>query len=67
MADKKVAIGVGLGLIAIVGVALMAKAGPAREYVCPYCFETFDNYTDLVAHVQEQHPGERIPLPIDWE
>jgi hypothetical protein len=46
-----------------------AAAPPSGDYCCPYdsshgCFAT---YEDLVAHVQSVHPGERIPLPIEWE
>lgn len=47
-----------------------AEAGPPPGgWCCPYapshgCFET---YEALVSHVQSEHPGERIPIPIDWE
>lgn len=39
--------------------------GPG-DYVCPYCPATFSTYEELVAHVQTVHPGERIPIDIDW-
>lgn len=35
-------------------------------YCCPYCTECFDTYDELVAHVQTVHPGERIPIEIEW-
>ncbi|MDD4985452.1 MAG: C2H2-type zinc finger protein [Dehalococcoidales bacterium] len=40
---------------------------PPDEYCCPYCSMCFSTYEELVAHVQSAHPGERIPLPIEWE
>ncbi len=40
---------------------------PVGEYVCAYCGQTFATYDELVAHIQSVHPGERIPLPIEWE
>jgi len=52
----------------IAGVALTgAKAAPPAEWCCPYCSECFPSYEELVAHVKTTHPGERIPLPIDWD
>lgn len=54
---------------AIVGVtyfATRAEAGPG-EYCCPYCGQCFGTYEELVAHIKTQHPGERIPLPIEWD
>lgn len=63
-----VIIPIGLGLAAVVGIAALAWAAPPPEgYVCPYCGATFATYEELVAHVQTEHPGERIPLPIEWE
>ena len=53
------------GLIVVYG--LLTQAGPPGEYVCPYCGATLDTYEELAAHVQSEHPGERIPLPIEWE
>lgn len=64
-------VGLGLGLVAIVGVFALAWAAPPTPppegYVCPYCGQSFDTYEELVAHVTTEHPGERIPLPIEWE
>lgn len=62
-------IGLGLGLIvALTAVAWAAPPTPPPEgYPCPYCPDTFAIYEELVAHVQSEHPGERIPLPIEWE
>jgi len=63
--------GLGLGVAAAVGIAALAMAAPPTPppegYVCSYCGAAFDTYEDLVAHVQTEHPGERIPLPIEWE
>ncbi|MBA7507348.1 hypothetical protein ES706_06067 [subsurface metagenome] len=60
--------GLGLGLAAAVGIAALALAAPPAEgYACPYCPATCATYEELVAHVQTEHPGERIPLPIEWE
>jgi len=39
---------------------------PPGGFACPYCTGTFATYDELVAHVQSEHPGERIPIPIDW-
>ena len=58
---------VGLGLGLIVGFAALAWAARPEEYICPYCGQSFATYEDLVAHIQSEHPGERIPLPIEWE
>ncbi len=63
-----VIIPIGLGLAAVVGIAALAWAAPPPEgYPCPYCGDPFATYEELVAHVQTEHPGERIPLPIEWE
>ncbi|MBA7628107.1 hypothetical protein ES703_35577 [subsurface metagenome] len=59
--------GLGLGLVAAVGVFALAQAAPPERYVCPYCGATFATYEELAAHVQSEHPGERIPLPVEWE
>jgi len=56
---------VGTGL-AIWGVTRV-KAAPPLEYCCPYCPMCFATYEELVDHVQTVHPGERIPLPIEWD
>ena len=64
-----------LGSLALGGGLIFAltrtahAAPPSGEWCCPYdsshgCFST---YEELVAHVQSVHPGERIPLPIEWE
>lgn len=73
MAEKKlvspalilVPIGVGVALLFVL-LATRAKAAP-QEYICPYCGESFDSYGELVSHIQSEHPGERIPLIIEWE
>lgn len=68
MTDKKVAIGVGVGLaaIGIIVLATKAKAAPPEGYVCPYCDLPFLTYDELVTHVQTEHPGARIPVEIIW-
>lgn len=64
-------VGLGLGLIAAVGVYVLARAAPPvpppEGYVCPYCGTPFDIYEDLVAHIQSEHPGERVPIQITWQ
>lgn len=40
---------------------------PPGEYECPYCQEVFGTFEEMVSHIQSEHPGERIPLPIEWE
>jgi len=59
--------GLGLGLVAALAIFTLAGAAPPEGYVCPYCGATFDTYEDLVAHVQSEHPGERIPIHIIWQ
>lgn len=51
----------------IAGVAITRAEAAPREYCCPYCDQCFPNYKKLVDHVTTAHPGERIPLPIDWD
>ena len=58
----------GVGGLALFLLSRRAGAAPPPGgYVCPYCRESFATYEELVAHVQSVHPGERIPLPIEWE
>ena len=40
---------------------------PPGGYICPYCQIPFDTFDALIAHVQAVHPGERMPLVIDWD
>jgi hypothetical protein len=62
--------GLALGGILVFALTRKGEAAPPPEgWCCPYntahgCFTTYD---ELVQHVQTVHPGERIPLPIDWE
>ena len=62
-----------LGSLAVGGVlifALTRKAEavpPPGGWSCPYCGVTFNTYEELVQHIQTVHPGERIPLPIEWD
>lgn len=69
MAKKGTIIGVSLGLAALATLVILAtvEAAPPEGYVCPYCGQTFATFEELVAHVQTEHPGERIPLEIEWE
>lgn len=70
--DKEIKSGV-----IVVGTAAVASAilylisrrhKPEPEgYNCPYCGLTFSTYDELVQHVQSSHPGERIPIDIEWE
>lgn len=61
----------GLGIAAVLGLAALAWAAPPTPppegWGCPYCPDVFATYEELVAHVTSEHPGERIPLPIEWE
>ncbi|MBA7646236.1 hypothetical protein ES703_53998 [subsurface metagenome] len=63
-----VVLGLGLGaaVVAVVLIYAVAQAAP-QVYTCPYCGATFDTYEELVAHVQSEHPGERIPIHIIWQ
>lgn len=59
-----------LGAVAVAGVLVFAltrkaKAAPLPGK-CPYCGLTFSTYDELVAHVQSVHPGQRIPIEIEW-
>lgn len=51
------------GIIAVTKV----KAAPPLPYSCPYCEERFATLAELQAHVAAVHPGERIPIDIDWD
>lgn len=63
----RIAIGAGIAVVvgaAIGGIAYMiSRAAPPTVYHCPYCGATFDTYEDLVAHIQNEHPGEEVPPP----
>jgi hypothetical protein len=64
---KGAAVGLGLATLGIILLVGKAKAAPPPEgYKCPYCSQTFDTYEELVAHVQSNHPEQRIPLEIEW-
>ena len=62
-------IGAGVALVGLVGLIIygLTRAAPPTEYCCPYCPDCFSTFEELVEHVQSEHPGERIPLPIEWE
>ena len=65
-----VGIGAGIATAVTVGLYAWARAAPPAPpggYTCPYCGASFDTYEELADHVQSEHPGERIPLPIEWE
>lgn len=61
-------LGLGLGLVAAMAALAWAAppTPPPEGYVCPYCGDPFDTYQELVDHVTTEHPGERIPLEIEW-
>lgn len=66
--EQKVGVGLGIvGLITAIVAATRAKAAPPGEYCCPYCTDCFPTYQELVDHVRDVHPGERIPIIIDWD
>lgn len=62
--------GLAVGGILVFALTRKAKAAPPPGgWCCLYdpahgCFNT---YEELVVHIQTVHPGERIPLPIEWE
>ena len=64
---QKVGIGLGVGGLIVAIATIKVKAAPPMEYCCPYCGMCFATYEELVAHVKSEHPGERIPLPIEWD
>jgi len=65
--NQKIGIAVG-GLLTFGGILYFtSRVRAAGEYCCPYCAQCFDTYEELVDHVRTEHPGERIPLPIDWD
>ncbi|GAI92383.1 unnamed protein product [marine sediment metagenome] len=68
--EQKTGLGILGTLAAIFGIRQLTKAAPSPppgEYCCPYCAECFDTYEELVDHIKTEHPGERIPLPIEWD
>jgi len=81
MAEKGKKEGKGVPAVLLIGGAAAAAAAalyfatrakaapppPPEGYVCPYCGATFATYEELVAHVQQYHPGERIPIEITWQ
>jgi len=70
MAEKgrtaAIVVGAGAALVGAYLLATRVKAKPPKDYICPYCGAEFHTYEELVAHVQTQHPVERIPIDIDW-
>jgi len=69
MEDKTKLLGIGLGLatMAVIALALMGAKPVPEGYCCPYCGVCFDTLEELQEHVRVEHPGERIPIIIDWE
>ena len=62
-------IGLGLGLVAALGVAALARAAPPEgEIYCPYCgagpFATLDEANE---HIVTEHPGMPLLIHIEWE
>jgi len=64
---RGISAGVALGLLALAIFAIRSQAAQAaQEYPCPYCGEVFTSLSALQSHVQQAHPGERIPISIQW-
>ncbi len=55
-----------VGAIALGIYATTAKAAPPLPYCCPYCGDCFATLEELQTHVAIAHPGERIPIIVDW-
>ncbi len=62
--------GLGLALVALLGVAALAFAAPPppEGIYCPYCgagpFATLD---EANAHITAEHPGMPLLIHIKWE
>lgn len=65
--EQKGAIGFFTAIAAFFGIKKLVEAVPKKEWCCPYCSQCFATYEELVDHVKTAHPGERIPIPIDWD
>jgi len=66
---EKVIIG---GMMAIVMVAMIAQVlqgfaptPKAKEFLCPYCNQSFATLDELVNHVATDHPDQPPIQPID--
>ncbi|MBA7706848.1 hypothetical protein ES703_115705 [subsurface metagenome] len=57
--------GLGLGLVAVVGIAALAMAAPPEVYTCPVCGAEFGTLEELQYHFTTSHPREEIP--IEWQ
>ena len=68
--SKNQKLGIGIGAVAatvgVVALVTKGEAAPPEGYCCPHCDLCFPTYEELRAHVEEAHPGERIPLEIEW-
>ena len=68
--SKNQKLGIGIGAVAAaVGVVAIATKGEAalpEDFCCPHCPECFPTYEELRTHVEQEHPGERTPLEIEW-
>lgn len=65
---QKIGVGAGIAaLITVIVVTITRAAPPPEGYCCPYCGVCFDTLAELQEHVRVAHPGERIPIIIDWE
>lgn len=60
---------VAIGALAIGGILLMTKkAAAAEDFTCPYGDGlVFTSLEALQDHVRAAHPGERIPISIQWQ
>ncbi len=63
--DGKVLIGAGAAIAALL---LLSKKTQAQDvYTCPYGDGLqFPTLLALQSHVESEHPGERIPISIQW-
>ncbi len=51
-------------------IAVIVLKGPASAtstYTCPYGDGlTFSSLAELQEHIQTEHPGERVPVALQW-
>ena len=57
---------IGIMMLFMMAGMMQAAPSPSLPYCCPYCGQCFAAYDELAAHVQAQHPSERIPVEIIW-
>ncbi len=63
---KQIVVGAGLALT--LTLLLKKPAQAAVEYICPYGDKIeFKTLAELQSHVGSSHPGERMPISIQWQ